>query len=97
MSPSAAQPALAPSSKGRTITLWVLQILAAAAFLGAGSAKLAGVREMVDTFTKVGLGQWFRYLTGLLEVAGAIGLFVPRLAFYAAASSPLSTASTPRS
>jgi putative oxidoreductase len=32
----------------------------------------------------VGLGQWFRYFTGTLEVAGAIGLLISRYAFYAA-------------
>jgi uncharacterized RDD family membrane protein YckC len=40
---------------------------------------------MVAMFAKIGFGQWFRILTGLLEVAGAIGLFVPRFAAYAAA------------
>ena len=39
---------------------------------------------MVELFDKVGLGQWFRYFTGLLEVAGGIGLLIPRYAFYAA-------------
>ena len=39
---------------------------------------------MVEMFDKVGLGQWFRYVTGLLELAGAIGLLIPRYAFYAA-------------
>ena len=39
---------------------------------------------MVEVFNKVGLGQWFRYLTGVLEVAGAIGLLISRSAFYAA-------------
>jgi hypothetical protein len=39
---------------------------------------------MVAVFAKIGFGQWFRILTGLLEVAGAIGLFVPRFAVYAA-------------
>ena len=71
--------------RGRLITLWILQILAALAFLGAGGAKLAGVPEMVAAFSKLGVGQWFRYFTGLLEIAGAIGLFLPRYAFYAAA------------
>jgi putative oxidoreductase len=28
--------------------------------------------------TDTGLGQWFRYLTGALEVAGAILLLIPR-------------------
>jgi uncharacterized membrane protein YphA (DoxX/SURF4 family) len=39
---------------------------------------------MVELFDKVGHGQWFRYFTGLLEVAGGIGLLIPRYAFYAA-------------
>lgn len=40
---------------------------------------------MVATFEMIGIGQWFRYLTGLLEVAGAVALFMPRSAFYGAA------------
>jgi uncharacterized membrane protein YphA (DoxX/SURF4 family) len=40
---------------------------------------------MVATFQKIGVGQWFRYLTGFLEVVGAIGLVIPRFAFYGAA------------
>jgi len=41
------------------------------AFIGAGGTKLVGVPAMVEMFGKVGLGQWFRYVTGVLEVAGA--------------------------
>src|SRR6266851_3382014 len=74
----------ATSRKGRLITLWTLSGLVALAFIGAGGAKLAGVPVMVEMFDKIGLGQWFRYLTGLLEVAAGIGLLVPRYAFYAA-------------
>jgi len=73
-----------PANKYANIALWALQILAAAAFLAAGGPKLAGAPQMVEVFQKVGLGQWFRYLTGLLEIAGAIGLLVPRYTFYAA-------------
>ncbi len=75
----------AKPSKGVNAFLWVLQILTAAAFLAAGGAKLAGVPQMVDVFQKVGVGQWFRYVTGLLEVLGGIGLLIPRVTFYAAA------------
>ena len=74
----------ANSRKGRLIALWTLSGLVAVAFIGAGGTKLAGVPAMVEMFAKVGLGQWFRYVTGLLEVAGAIGLLIPRYAFYAA-------------
>jgi putative oxidoreductase len=71
-------------SKGLKITGWVLQGLAAAAFLAAGGSKLAAAPAMVEMFAKLGAGQWFRYLTGALEVIGAVGLLVPRAAFYGA-------------
>jgi len=61
----------AASGKGRLITLWTLSGLVALAFAFVGGGKLAGTAQMVELFDKVGLGQWFRYLTGLLEVAGA--------------------------
>ena len=64
-------------TKGLNIVLWILQILAAAAFFLAGGSKLAGVAPMVEMFDKIGLGQWFRYLTGGLEVTGAILLLIP--------------------
>ncbi len=35
-------------------------------------------------FADIGAGQWFRYLVGGLELAGAIGLLIPRLAGLAA-------------
>jgi putative oxidoreductase len=37
-------------------------------------------------FAKIGFGQWFRILTGLLEVTAAIALFIPRYTLYAAAT-----------
>ena len=40
---------------------------------------------MVAAFEKIGVGQWFRYLTAILEVIGAIGLLIPSYTFYAAA------------
>jgi len=64
-------------TKGVNIGLWILQILAAATFLLAGGSKLAGVAPMVEMFDKIGLGQWFRYLTGGLEVTGALLLLIP--------------------
>jgi putative oxidoreductase len=70
--------------KAKMIALWVLRVVVGLAFLTAGGSKLAGAPAMVAMFAKIGFGQWFRILTGLLEVAGAIGLFVPRLAVYAA-------------
>ncbi len=74
----------AVSGKSRLITLWILSGFAALAFIVAGGAKLAGASAMVEVFNKVGLGQWFRYFTGFLEVAAGIGLLISRYAFYAA-------------
>ena len=54
------------------------------AFAGAGIAKLAGAEMMVQTFDAVGFGQWFRYVTGIIELGSAIVLWVPGLTAYAA-------------
>ena len=67
-----------------TVVVWTLSILCAAMFLFAGGSKLAGQAEMVQAFEAIGVGQWFRYLTGLIEVTGAALLLVPSLAFYGA-------------
>ncbi|MFB4303560.1 DoxX family protein [Actinomadura sp. NTSP31] len=65
--------------------LWAAQILIAAFLLLASAMpKFAGQADAVETFTRIGWGQWFRYLTGTVEAAGAIGLVVPRLAGFAA-------------
>jgi uncharacterized membrane protein YphA (DoxX/SURF4 family) len=66
------------------ITGWVLQGFAAFAFLAVGGMKLAGVPALVELFARLGLGQWFRYLTGALEVIGAVALLFPKMAFYGA-------------
>jgi putative oxidoreductase len=70
----------------RIIVLWGLQILSAAMFLFAGSLKLIGVPLMVQEFDVIGLGQWFRYLTGTIEIVSAILLLIPSFAVYGAAA-----------
>ncbi len=72
------------TGKTLNVFLWILQILLAAMFLMAGSMKLIGAADMVSMFEKIGLGQWFRYVTGGLEVIGVIGLLIPRTAGVAA-------------
>ena len=64
--------------------LWVVRGLLALAFAGAGGAKLYGVPMMVQEFEHIGLGQWFRYLTGALEVLGACLILAPSLAAFGA-------------
>jgi uncharacterized membrane protein YphA (DoxX/SURF4 family) len=70
-------PAPAAPGKALNIALWVVQIGLALMFFMAGGGKLAGSAMQVALFEAVGLGQWFRYVTGLLEVGGGILLLVP--------------------
>lgn len=70
--------ASASTEKIMNVVLWVLQIAAAGMFLMVGFLKLSGNPQLVGLFEAIGLGQWFRYLTGALEVAGAILLLIPR-------------------
>jgi putative oxidoreductase len=81
---TASQRAAAPAGRARTITLWVTQGVIALFMLGAAVVKLAGQSDAVQVFDRIGAGQWFRYLVGSLELAGAIGLVVPALAGLAA-------------
>src|ERR1035438_5004933 len=63
---------------------WILAIVLALVFSLAGGVKLIGVPAMVAEFAQIGIGQWFRFVTGLLEVSGAIGLLIPKFRFWAA-------------
>ena len=65
--------------------LLAIKVLLSLAFAMAGFAKLSGAEMMVQVFEGVGLGQWFRYVTGLIEVGGAILLWVGGFQFIGAA------------
>ena len=84
MAQSPASDAMKPG-KAANLGLWVVQILLALAFVGAAFGKLLGKPEMVGLYEAIGVGQWFRYVTGLLELAGAILIVVPRTKFFGAA------------
>jgi uncharacterized membrane protein YphA (DoxX/SURF4 family) len=69
-----------------SIALWSVQVVLAGMFLLAGGSKLASAAAMVALFEAIGVGQWFRYVTGLIEVASAVALLVPPLAPFGAAA-----------
>ena len=75
-----------PTRSGRvaTIALWVTQILLAVTFVFAGGSKLFGAPAMVSLFTAIGWGQWFRYLTGAIEISAAVALLIPGATFFGA-------------
>jgi putative oxidoreductase len=54
-------------------------------FLFAGTLKLFSTPMLVENFAIIGLGQWFRYATGIIEVSSAALLLTPRLAAVGAA------------
>jgi putative oxidoreductase len=81
--PAAAAPSASRSRRG-AIALWTTQVLVAAMFLLAGGLKLAGVPVEVTLFDAIGAGQWFRYVTGTIEVGSALALLVPSLAPFGA-------------
>ncbi len=64
--------------------LWALQVGLAVLLLFAGGSKLAGAPAMVALFDAIGVGQWFRYVTGLIEVVSAVALLVPPFAPFGA-------------
>jgi len=76
-------------SKGRNVTAWVLCGLLAFVYASAGLPKLGlfteeMVTEVTENFRRFGYPDGFRIFIGACEVAGAVGLLIPRLASLAA-------------
>lgn len=59
-----------------TVFSIVLQSLLALMFLVAGMGKISGSKMTVEGFKHWGLPQWFRIVTGIVELAGAAALIV---------------------
>lgn len=54
----------------------IIEVLLGLMFLMAGVMKISGAQMHVDNFRKWGLPQWFRVVTGLVELLGAAGMIV---------------------
>lgn len=72
------------SASTRNIIAWILQVLAALAFIGSGANKFAHLADTVKGFSGMGFPGWFAYLIAGAEVLGGIGLLVPRFTRLAA-------------
>ncbi|MFC8718157.1 DoxX family protein [Kitasatospora sp. NPDC057198] len=80
---SATAPAATGQRPGKALrwTVRTLRVLLALFFaLASAAPKLLAVSDATVVFDAVGAGRWFMYLTGLVELAGAVGLLLPRLA-----------------
>jgi putative oxidoreductase len=66
--------------RSRRVGAGILQVVVTLAFFAAGGAKLAGAPFMVQLIAQIGIGQWFRIVTGSVGIIGASALMHPRLA-----------------
>jgi uncharacterized membrane protein YphA (DoxX/SURF4 family) len=66
------------------VGLWTLQVLLAAVYGFSAFGKLTAEAQNVAGFEAMGLGTTGMYIIGVLELAGAIAMFVPRLTGLAA-------------
>jgi putative oxidoreductase len=57
---------------------WALRIIVAIVFLYEGVDKFGSRRLWIRLFSEIGIGQWFRYATGIVEVVGAVLLLIPK-------------------
>lgn len=59
-----------------TILSWILQGLLAAMFLMAGFGKVKGSKMYHEAFVHIRLPQWFRVVTGIVELIGGALLVI---------------------
>ena len=72
------------TSRAAGVGLWTLQVLLAAVYAFSAYGKLTAEAQNVAGFEAMGLGAPGMYIIGLLELAGAIAMFVPALTGLAA-------------
>ncbi|MEZ5427266.1 MAG: DoxX family protein [Pyrinomonadaceae bacterium] len=69
------------TSKVKSIISWVLVVLLALLFAAASLGKLTGAAGPM--FEKWGYPAWFALFIGVCELAGAVGLLIPKLTKWA--------------
>lgn len=57
---------------------WAIRTVIGVLFVFIGRSKFADHSEWVRVFAQIGLGQWFRYFTGILQILGGILVLIPR-------------------
>ena len=59
-----------------SILIIIVQVVVGLLFVLIGSMTVAGMNMYVENFRRFGYPQWFRVVTGSLEVLGGLGLLV---------------------
>jgi putative oxidoreductase len=67
-----------PPSRIDALTTWLPRIAVAVAFFSIGADKFAAQSMWIRIFDQIGFGNWFRYFTGALQIAGAALVLIPR-------------------
>jgi putative oxidoreductase len=62
----------------RVLRTWLPRVALAMVFLLFGALKFTPHSMYVRIFDAIGLGQWFRYFTGVMEIGSAVLLLIPR-------------------
>lgn len=62
----------------KTITIWILRILAALIMLQTLYFKFTGHPQSIELFTKLGLEPWGRIGTGIFELIASVLILYPR-------------------
>jgi hypothetical protein len=71
-------------NRQRGFAIWALRIALALPLTWIAYTKLSGTHNTIQYFAAIGWGQWFRYLTGTVDLVGVVLLFVPGGTYYGA-------------
>ena len=71
-----------PNSRNLDLTGWLLRGAVGFVFISVGCEKLAAVPGSMwfKLFAQIGWGQWFRDLTGVIQIVGGVLFVLPRTA-----------------
>lgn len=58
---------------------WAVRLGVGLVFIAFGSEKFTSDPHWVQLFQQIGLGDWFRYFTGVVEIAGGLLVLIPRM------------------
>jgi len=67
-----------PPTRIDVLKKWMLRAVVALLFISVGSNKFAARSPWIQIFAQIGFGQWFRYFTGVLQIAGGLLVLIPR-------------------
>jgi putative oxidoreductase len=78
---------LAPAEERPTIDVigWILRLAVCGVFVAVGFTKFESHSMWVALFARIGLGDWFRYFTGALQILGGVLFLLPKTRYVGAA------------